>query len=219
MLTRFSSLCRLIYQNCLEFQFAEPGVSRADTSATDDLCCQQNLLLALPDEALIFPLIVGAQLSLFILKLDEFLEFDVRGVVCDLVMKRQKRDGRIERLTRLGCEAHNFEPRSVDLFSELIDGDVRRRADEDLARIHLGEVINNRSRSNGFASARRSLDQADRLLKDALDSIHLGVVELWQTRRGETLGHLGTKNLRLEDRKSTRLNSSHRIASRMPSSA
>ena len=86
----------------------------------------------------------------------------------------------------------------MDLFSELINSDVRRRADEDLTRIHLGEVINNRSRGNGFASARRSLDQTDGLLKDALNSIHLGVVELWQTRGGKALGHLGTKNLRLK---------------------
>jgi hypothetical protein len=198
MLTRFSGLCGFVNQDGLEFQFAEPGVSRADTSATNDLCCQQNLLLALSDEALILPLIVRAQLSLLILKLDKLLEFDMRGVVCDLVMKRQKCDGRIERLTRLGCKPHDFEPRGVDLFSELINSDVRRRADEDLAWVHLGEVINNRSRSNGFASARRSLDQADRLLKDAFDSIHLGVVELGQTRSGEAFGHLGTKNLRLE---------------------
>jgi hypothetical protein len=198
MLTRFSGLCGFVNQDGLEFQFAEPGVSRADTSAANDLRCQQNLLLALSDEALILPLIVRAQLSLLVLKLDKLLEFDVRGVVCDLVMKRQECDGRIERLTRLGRKPHDFEPRGVDLFSELINSDVRRRADEDLAWVHLGEVINNRSRSNGFASARRSLDQADRLLKDAFDSIHLGVVELGQTRSGEAFGHLGTKNLRLE---------------------
>ena len=93
-------------------------------------------------------------------------------------MKRQERDRGIERLTRLGCKPHDFEPSGVDLFSELINSDVRRCADEDLAWVHLGKVVNNRSRSNGLASARRSLDQADRLLKDALDSIHLGVVEL-----------------------------------------
>lgn len=113
-------------------------------------------------------------------------------------MKRQERDRGIERLTRLGCKPHDFEPSGVDLFSELINSDVRRCAYEDLAWVHLGEVVNYRSRSNGLASARRSLDQADRLLKDALDSIHLRVVELGQTRCRETLGHLGTKNLRLE---------------------
>ena len=198
MLTRFCGLRGFVNQDGLEFQLAEPGVSRADTSAANNLCCQQNLLLALPNEALIFPLIVGAQLPLFVLKLNKLLEFDVGGVICDLVMKRQERDRRIERLARLGCEAYNFEPRGVHLFSELIHSNVRRSADEDLARVHLGEVINDRSRSNGFASARGSLDQADRLLKDTLDSIHLGVVELRQTRGSEALGHLGTKNLRLK---------------------
>src|SRR6266404_6844711 len=181
MHTGFRSLCRFVNQDGLELQFAEPRVSGTDTSAADDLRCQQNLLLTLPDEGLIFPLIVRAQLSLFVLELDKFLEFDVRGVICDLVMKRQERDRRIERLARLGREAHNFETRGVDLFSELINGDIRRRADEDLARVHLGKMINSRSRSDSFASARGSLDQADGFLKNTLDSIHLGMVELWQT--------------------------------------
>lgn len=60
MLTRFCGLRGLINQDRLEFQLAEPGVSRADTSAANDLCCQQNFLLALSDEALVLPLIVRA---------------------------------------------------------------------------------------------------------------------------------------------------------------
>ena len=60
MLTRFCGLRGFVNQDGLEFQLAEPGVSRADTSAANDLCCQQNFLLALSDEALILPLIVRA---------------------------------------------------------------------------------------------------------------------------------------------------------------
>ena len=43
-----------------------------------------------------------------------------------------------------------------------------------------------------------NLDKTQRLLQDALDSIHLGMIKFRETWCGETLGHLCSKVLRLQ---------------------
>jgi hypothetical protein len=68
----------------------------------------------------------------------------VRIGVRDLLVKRKERDGGIESFARLGSETNDFETCHVDLFTELIHGDVGWRADEHLAWVHLGQVVNDR---------------------------------------------------------------------------
>jgi hypothetical protein len=40
-----------------------------------------------------------------------------------------------------GGKTHDLQTSGVNLFSELVDSHVRRRADENLTEIHLGEMI------------------------------------------------------------------------------
>ena len=59
-------------------------------------------------------------------------------------------------------------------------------------------MINDRGGCDSLASTRRPLNQAKRLLKNALNGIHLGVIDLGKTRSGEALRHLRAENLRFE---------------------
>ena len=113
---------------------------------------------------------------MLVLELNEFLQLDMRGVVCNLLVQSQKGDGRIEGLAGLGREPDDFETGRVDLLRELINGNIGRCAHEDLTRVHLREVIDDRGGSNGLACSGRSLDEAERLLEHALDCVHLRVV-------------------------------------------
>lgn len=83
----------------------------------------------------------------------------------------------------------------MDFLRQLIDGDVRRCADKDLPRVHFREMIDDGGRSDGLSSTRRTLNQADRFLKDALDRIHLRMIEFGKSRSRETLRHLGSQGL------------------------
>ena len=70
MVTRtwFCGLSSFVDENCPELQFRQPGISRADTGATDDVGSTKNLSFALLNQSLIFPLVVGAQLSPLVLQ-------------------------------------------------------------------------------------------------------------------------------------------------------
>ena len=196
--TRFSRLRRLIDQHRPKLELGQPRIPRAHTRTTNHIRHAQNLLLAQPTQRLILALVVRAQLPLLVLELNQLLQLNVRRAVRHLLVQRQKRDRRVQRLPRLGRQPHHLEPRRVDLLRQLVHRDVRRRADQHLSRVHLREVVHDRGRRYGLARTRRPLDEAQRLLQHALHGVHLGVVELRQTRRGEPFRHLGPEDLGLE---------------------
>jgi hypothetical protein len=131
--------------------------------------------------------------------------------VGDLLVKGEEGDLAVERLSRLGGDSDDLEAGGVDLLGELVDGNIRRGADKDLAGVHLGEVVDDRGGGDGFSGSgrtlpneneidgsdstsmtrkierrgRTNLDETERLLKDTLDSSHLRVIELGKTRSGE----------------------------------
>ncbi|KAA1469267.1 hypothetical protein DENSPDRAFT_595198 [Dentipellis sp. KUC8613] len=189
---------RFVNQDGPELQLAQPRITCTHTRAADDIRGAQNFLLALPNQSLVLPLIVRAQLPLLVLELDKLLQLDMRGIVRDLLMQRQERDGRVERLAGLRRQAHDLQAGCVDLLGKLVNSDVRWRTDEHLAGIHLGQMVYDGGRCHGLSGTGGTLDKTDRLLEDALDRIHLGVIQLGQSRSREALGHLGAKYLRLE---------------------
>ena len=63
-------------------------------------------------------------------------------------------DGRGGRLATLGRNAHHPQPRFVDLLGQLIHGDVRRGADQDLSLVLLGEMVDEGGGSDCLAGAR-----------------------------------------------------------------
>ena len=73
------------------------------------------------------------------------------------------------------------------LFGELVNCDVGWRADEDLALVHLREMIDDRCGRDGLASAGRTLNEAERLLKDLLDGVELRVIEVGQIGRRDSV--------------------------------
>lgn len=98
--------------------------------------------------------------------------------VCHLLVQREECDAGIEGFPRLGRQSNDFEASGVDLFRELVDSDIGRRTDEDLAGVHLCKVVDNRGGRHGLARTRGPLNEADRLLENAFDSIHLRMIEL-----------------------------------------
>lgn len=59
-------------------------------------------------------------------------------------------------------------------------------------------MVDDGSGSHGLARARRALNQTDRFLKHAFDRIHLGVIELGESRGGKSLRHLRSERLRFK---------------------
>lgn len=182
-LTWLGSLSSLINQYSPEPQLAQPRVTRSDASTADHVRGGQDFLLALPDQGLVFSLIIAAQLSLFVLELDQLLQLNVHSAVGNLLMQGEETDAAIESFSGFGGETDDLQSGGVDLFRQLVDGDVRRCADKNLARVHLGQMIDDRGRGDGLASTRRTLNETKRLLQHALDRIHLRVVEFRKSRR------------------------------------
>lgn len=120
------------------------------------------------------------------------------GTICNLLMQRKEADTRVEGLARFGSEADDLESGSVDLFRQLVDGDVRRRANEDLTGVHLGKMIDDRGGGHGLAGTRRTLDETKRLLQDALDRVHLRMIKFRKARSREAFRHLRPEGLGLD---------------------
>lgn len=144
-----------------KLELGQSRISASDTSAADDIRVPQDLALASPSQRLELALVATAQLALLVLELNEFLQLGVGIAVGDLGVEGEERDGGLERFARLGGDADDLESRGVDLLGELVDGDVGGGADEDLAGVHLGEVVDDRSRGDGLAGSRRSLRATD----------------------------------------------------------
>lgn len=155
--TRFGGLGRLVDQDGPKLELAQSRIASPDTGAADDVRGAENLLLARADEGLVLSLVVRAQLALLVLELDELLQLEVHGVIRDLLVERQEGDGGIQGLARLCGETDDFEARCVYLLGELIDGNVGRGTDEDLAGVHLGEVVDDGGRGDGLAGSGRAL--------------------------------------------------------------
>ena len=65
------------------------------------------------------------------------------------------------------------------VIAELIDGDVGRSTDQDLATIDFGQMIDDGGRGDGLASTGRTLDQAEGLLQDRFDGVDLRTIQFW----------------------------------------
>ena len=76
----------------------------------------------------------------------------------ELIMQRKECDRTVDRLTTFRAKADHFEAGEMNFLSELIDGDVRRRADENLLFCKLDHLINECSACHRFAGARRPLN-------------------------------------------------------------
>ena len=107
----------------------------------------------------------------------------MRRAVGDLLVQREEGHGRIQRLARLGAQSHDLQARGMYLLCQLVDGDVGRRADKDLPRVHFGKVVDDGRGSDRLSRPRRSLNEAKGLLENALDGIHLRMVKLREARR------------------------------------
>jgi len=105
--------------------------------------------------------------------------------VSNLVVQREVLDARVDCLARLCAEADNAEARLVYLLCELVDGDVGGGADERLALVLLGEVVDDGGGGDRLARAGGALHYRERLLQHRLDRKDLRVVKLWQPRSAE----------------------------------
>jgi len=83
----------------------------------------------------------------------------------------------------------------MDLFTQVVDSDVRGSTDEHLSWVHLGEVVDDRSGCDGLSCTGRSLNQTERFLQDFLDCCHLRMIEFGKIGRRESFGHLGSEDL------------------------
>jgi hypothetical protein len=144
VLTRFRSLGCLVDEDRPELELCQSGIARSDTRNADDVRGIENVPLAPPDERLVLSLVALTQFSLIVAQLNELLQFGMGIGIGDLIVQRQERDGRVECLAGFGSDTDDFESGLVDLLAQVIHGDVGWRADEDLARIHLGEVVDDR---------------------------------------------------------------------------
>jgi len=88
-------------------------------------------------------------------------------------------------------------PRSVKLLAHLVHGHVAGGAHQHLPHVLLRQVVDQARRSHRFAGARRALNQAQGPLQHRLHRAKLRVVELRQVGRGEVLGQIHPKGLRL----------------------
>lgn len=79
----------------------------------------------------------------------------------------------------------------MNLFAKMVNSYVGRRAYQNLTRIHLGEVIYDRSRSHRFPGSWRALNETQGFLQYGFDSGHLRMVKLRKVRGSKTFGHLG----------------------------
>jgi len=140
--TWFCSLSGFIDKNSPKLHFGQSGIPRTNASATNNVGGIEDLPLALLDQSLILPLVVGAQLPLLVLQLNEFLQLHVRRVLGHLLMESQERDGGIKGLSRLRGDTDRFQPRGMDLLGELIHGNIGRRADQNGTRVHFRQMVN-----------------------------------------------------------------------------
>ena len=68
----------------------------------------------------------------------------------------------------------------MDLFSELVDCDVRRCTYEDLSGIHFGQMVDDGSGCDCLSCTWGSLNETEWFLQDALDGKDLAHVEFWE---------------------------------------
>lgn len=163
----------LINQHGPKLQLGKSRISSTNASAANDIRSVQNLPLALPDQGLVFPFIIRAQLALLVLQHDQLLQLNVASVFSHLLMQSQEGDRRIESFTRLGRDPHNLETCGVNLLGQLVYSDIGGSADEHGARVHFGKVIDYGRGGHGLASSGRSLNEGDGFLQDALYGVHL----------------------------------------------
>ena len=109
------------------------------------------------------------------------------GHPTQLVVQRDVGNRRVDHLARARVEAHDAQLRGGDLLGELVDGDVRGRADEHRPMAHLHQMVHNGRAGHRLAGARRALDGAKRALQRAAHGEHLRVVQLGQPGRREAL--------------------------------
>ena len=82
--------------------------------------------------------------------------------VLDLIVQRQHLDIALHSLPALRAHPHDFESSLVDLLREMVDSHVGRGRHENLALVHLGEVIHDARRSNCLARPRRALHRQNK---------------------------------------------------------
>jgi len=114
--TWFSSLSSFIDQDRPKLQLGQPRITSTYTSAANNICGTQNLLLALPYQRLVLPLIIAAQLSLLVLEHDQLLQLHMGGAVRNLLVECQESDTRIEGLARFCGQPHDFETSRMDFL-------------------------------------------------------------------------------------------------------
>src|SRR5690242_5838417 len=68
----------------------------------------------------------------------------------------------------------------MDTLTQLVDSDVGWRTDQYLATTDLAKVVDDGSGSNCLSRTWRALDQAQRLLQNALYCVDLTAVQLWK---------------------------------------
>mmetsp|Transcript_11254 Transcript_11254/g.30094 ORF Transcript_11254/g.30094 Transcript_11254/m.30094 type:complete len:330 (+) Transcript_11254:1957-2946(+) len=114
-----------------------------------------------------------------------------------LVVQRQKVHAARDGLATLRAEADDFEAGLVQLFGQLVDGDVGGRTHEHLALVLPREVVDDGGTGDGLAGARRSLDEVQWALHGLAHGVDLRVVQLRQVRRSEVPGQVCPEGLRL----------------------
>src|SRR5688500_6117510 len=103
-------------------------------------------------------------------------------------MQRQKADRRLHILSRLGGDSNGLETSAMDTFTQLINGDIGWRTDQDLTTICLGKMVDDGGRGDGLPCAWRALNQAQGFLQNRLDSIDLAAIQFRKTWDAKFLG-------------------------------
>mmetsp|Transcript_29028 Transcript_29028/g.66729 ORF Transcript_29028/g.66729 Transcript_29028/m.66729 type:complete len:327 (+) Transcript_29028:1458-2438(+) len=213
---RFSCLSGLINQNLLEAEVLQARVTSTDACSANHICSLQEFTLGRCLKLLELLLIAVRELTHIILEREQLLELlVVRCIqVSHLVMQRQEVYAACNSLTALGTKTHHLQASLVQLLSQLVHSDVGWSTHKHLPLVLSSEPVHNCSACNRLSSSWRSLNEAQWILKCLSNSIHLGVVELWQVGGREVpwqgasyglLFHIVTKKLVVKVARHTRV--------------
>mmetsp|Transcript_99127 Transcript_99127/g.206634 ORF Transcript_99127/g.206634 Transcript_99127/m.206634 type:complete len:346 (+) Transcript_99127:1539-2576(+) len=179
---RLCGLGGLVAENLLKSEVLEAGVASADASCANHVGGLKKFALRGILKLLELLLVDVRKLSKLFFERDQLLKLlmiwsvEVPNLVVESEVVYPAGDG----LPTLGAQTNHLQASPMELLGELIDRDVRRGADQDLALILPRHVVHDGRARHRFSSAGRPLDEVKRALHGLLDGVGLGVIQLGQ---------------------------------------
>ena len=122
----------LVDQDLFELIRLQSLVEGRNAGGADNVSISEDFVFCLPLEVFVGLVIFFIQLALLFPQAHKFLHSFKLAVLkmLDLLVKRNVVDVRTYRLAGPGADTHHFHPSPCDSLCQLIDGDVRWRADQ-----------------------------------------------------------------------------------------